>query len=180
MFRLIGFSLVALILVGCETTSSIPYDVSTANVISVEKSITSQGKKARVGSFIAASGVDESPMCRMMGDVVPSPGKTLTQFVQQAFEKELYAAKALDPDAPVLIEGVVQKLDFSSVSPAQWNIALNVKSSNGTSYSVETTYKFETSFSAWYACQNVADAFGPTVQTLLEKVVNHPDFPKLF
>ena len=46
-------------------------------------------------------------------------------------------------------------------------------------YDVSTEYEFKTSFSAIKACQNVVDAFQPTVSELLNKVVTHPQFSEL-
>lgn len=40
-------------------------------------------------------------------------------------------------------------------------------------------YKYDTSFDAWSACKNVADAFAPAVQELLGKVVSNPKFIQL-
>ncbi len=40
-------------------------------------------------------------------------------------------------------------------------------------------YRFDTSWSAYSACKNVADAFGPAVQELLHQVVTNPQFAKL-
>lgn len=57
-------------------------------------------------------------MCRLMGPVKVAPGKTMSTFIKEAFQEELFLAQAYDTNAPVKIEGQIQKMSFSSVSPA--------------------------------------------------------------
>ncbi|MDP9065845.1 MAG: hypothetical protein M3O06_08290 [Pseudomonadota bacterium] len=54
-----------------------------------------------------------------------------------------------------------------------------VRSSSSPGYSVSTKYDFGTSWTAYSACKNVADAFGPAVQELLKQVVDNPQFHAL-
>ena len=171
--------LITLILSGCSTTNSIPYKVSTANVISIQQTLQSQGKKVSIGNIVTAAGVDEHLMCRMMGEVKVAPGKTLPQYVKDAFQEELFAAQVYDPNAPTIINGKITALSFSSVSPANWIIEMEVSSSASPGYTVSIKYHYNTSWDAYSACKNVADAFGPAVQELLKQVVNHPQFALL-
>lgn len=168
-----------LFLSGCETTNSIPYKASTGNVISIQQTLQLQGKKVSVGTLSLAAGVEESPLCRLMGPVKVAPGKSLPQYIKEAFQEELFMAQVYSPNAPSIIEGRLEALSFSSVSPASWNITLNIKSNVSPGYTVKTTYPFDTSFSAYSACKNVADAFGPAVQELLRQVVTNPQFSAL-
>lgn len=164
---------------GCSTTNSIPYKASTANVISIQQRLESKGKKVSIGSIAPASGVEESPMCRLMGPVIVAPGKTLSQYIKDAFQEELFMAQVYSPNAPTTINGKIQALSFSSVSPAYWKIAMAVSSNTSSGYSVSIEYPFNTSWDAYSACKNVADAFGPAVQELLKQVVTHPQFSSL-
>lgn len=170
---LIGF------LVGCETTNSIPYKASTSNVIAIQQSLQVQGKKVSIGNIQMAPGVEESLLCRLMGPVKVSPGKSLSQYIEDAFQEELFMAQVYQPNAPATIEGRVESISFSSVSPANWEIALSVRSNVSPGYTVKTKYVFDTSFSAYSACKNVADAFAPAVQDLLKAVVTNPQFSSL-
>lgn len=167
------------LLSGCETTNSIPYKASTANVISIQQSLQATGTKVSLGAFTLAPGVEESPMCRLQGPVRVAPGKSLSQYIKEAFQEELFLAQVYQPNAPTVIDGRLEALSFSSVSPAAWNIVMSVKSNKYAGYTVAVNYPFETSFSAYSACKNVADAFGPAVQELLKQVVNHPQFSAL-
>ena len=177
----VGASGMALLLglSGCETTNSIPYKASTANVIAIQQNLKAENKKVSVGNIAMAPGVEESPLCRLMGPVKVAPGKSLPQYIKDAFQEELFAAGVYSPDAPTVIDGTVTALSFSSVTPANWNIAMTVKSNTLPGYTVTVKYEYGTSWSAYSACKNVADAFGPAVQELLKQVVNNPQFKTL-
>lgn len=164
---------------GCETTNSIPYKASTTNIITVQKTLQAEGKKVSIGSVSMAAGVDDSPLCRLNGPIKVAPGKSPAQYIKDAFQEELFAAGVYAPDAPTVISGTITSLSFSSVSPASWNIAMAVQSNTSAGYSVSTKYEFGTSWSAFSACKNVADAFGPAVQALLKEVVSDPRFAAL-
>ncbi len=171
--------ILAALLSGCETTNSIPYKASTANVISIQQSLQTQGKKVSVGKINLAPGVEESPMCRLNGPVKVAPGKSLPQYITDAFQEELFMAQVYQPNAPTVINGRLEALSFSSVSPANWDITMSVKSNTSAGYTVSVKYPFDTSWTAYSACKNVADAFGPAVQELLKQVVTHPQFGSL-
>jgi len=168
------------ILAGCETTNSIPYKASTSNIIAIKQVTAPKSLKVNVGTVELAGGVEEHPMCRLMGPVTVAPGKTLPQYIKDAFVEELYAAQAFDPQATNVINARIDSLSFSSVSPASWSIAVSFSSTAlPGGYGVAETYRFDTSFTAFSACKNVADAFGPAVQELLGHAVASPDFAAL-
>lgn len=169
----------ALVMVGCSTTNSIPYKASTTNVITIQNTLKASNSKVTLGTFSMASGVTEELMCRLLGPVKVSPGKTLTTFIKEAFQEELFLAQAYDTNAPVKIEGQIEKLSFSSVSPANWEISMRVTSNKSPGYTVAVKYNYNTSFDAFSACRNVADAFAPAVQELLRQVVSNPQFTQL-
>ena len=167
------------LLAGCETTNSIPYKASTANVIAIQQTLQAQGKKVSLGEITTAPGVDENPMCRLMGPVKVAPGRTLSQYIKDAFQEELFMAQVYQPNAPTVITGRLESLSFSSVSPASWSISMSVKSASSPGYTESVNYPFDTSYTAYNACKNVADAFGPAVQDLLKKIVTNPQFAAL-
>ena len=127
--------------------------------------------KIVVGSFSFSpdTGVNETPTCRLMGDVKVSPGKTMSQYVKEAFEKELYQAGLLDNRSPVNIQGSIEKLDFSSIAPANWYLTIRLESSNGAGVTVSNLYQFDTSFSAYGACHNVPMPLVPPCRRLSPK-----------
>lgn len=178
-YKLLLLASVSVIAAGCSTTNSIPYKASTENVIAIQQKLETQGKKVSVGKISMAPGVEESPTCRLMGPIKVAPGKSLDQYIKDAFVEELFMAKAYSAEAQSVINAKIENIKFSSFSPASWDIAMSVSSSNSPGYSVSINYGFSTSWDAYSACKNVADAFGPAVQALLGKVVSHPQFSSL-
>lgn len=177
--RIFGIVAASLVLGACSTTNSIPYKASTANVISIQNSLGESDQKVSVGSFRVAPGLNQDLTCRLMGPISVAPGKSIPAYVEEALQEELFLAKAYDPRSQVTINGEIRRLEFSSVSPASWDLALRVSSIKSLGYSVSVKYQFDTSFDAFSACKNVANAFGPAVQALLKEVVNDPLFPQL-
>lgn len=176
----VSIGALTLLLGACSTTNSIPYKASTANVISIQNSLGESNAKVSVGSFQVAAGVNQDLTCRLMGPISVAPGKTIPAYIEEALQEELFLARAYDPSSPIAITGQIQELSFSSVSPASWNLGLQVSSSQlPAGYSVSVNYQFDTSFDAFSACKNVANAFGPAVQALLKQVVNNPQFSRL-
>lgn len=173
-------SLAAVFLAGCSTTSTpVQYKASTRNVIQIEEYVRDTGAKVKTNEFTAAPGVESSPLCRANGPISLGSGKTPAEFIREAFQEELFLAKAYAGNAPVSIGGRIDKLSFSSISPASWEIDMTLTSSNGHSLQVENSHRFDTSWDAWSACKNVADAFAPAVQGTLSKAVNDPRFKTL-
>ena len=169
----------ALIVGGCATTNSIPYKASTNNVISIQNTFKSNNSKVSLGEFVLGNGVEQELTCRLLGPVKVAPGKPLSSYIKEAFQEELFMAQSYDSAASVKIDGVIEKIAFSSVSPANWEIVMRVSSNKFAGYTVAVKYEFDSSFDAFSACRNVADAFAPSVQELLKKVVTHPQFSQL-
>lgn len=164
---------------GCSTTNSVPYKASTSNVISMQNTFLSKGVKVRLGSFSMGAGVEENLLCRLMGPVTVAPGKGLSTYIKEAFQEELFLAQIYSSTAPNVIDGKIEKLAFSSVSPANWEISMRISSNNSAGYTTTIKYNYDTSFDAISACKNVADAFSPAVQELIKQVVANPQFAGL-
>lgn len=167
----------SLLVAGCETTSAYPYKASTENVLAFQSALS--GTPVRVGNFEAAPGIKTSPNCRLMGPVEVVPGKTMQQFIKEALQEELFMAQAYKTDAPVAINGRIDRIDLNTIGTGSWDIAMTVFSDRDPGYQVETKFPFSSSYSAVNACRNAAAAFSPAVQGLLGKVVAHPGFKKL-
>lgn len=171
--------LLAASLFGCETTNSIPYKPSTDNVILIQDALKDSGNKIRLNPFSITKQAEEGTMCRLMGPINVAPGKSIPEYIKEAFQDELFLAHKYATDGNVTIDGRIDELSFSSVSPAYWDIKMTVSSNKSSGYQVSTHYRFDTSFSAYSACQNVANAFGPAVQSLIKKIIQNPGFRKL-
>jgi hypothetical protein len=126
-----------------------------------------------------SQGVSEHVGCRLAGDVVVAPGKTPHDYIREAMKDELFAAQVYQPGAPVTLQGEIEDFGFSSVAPAHWLIRMHMRSNVSAGYTVDVNYDFDTSWTAYSACKNVADAFGPAVAQLIHEVVTNPDFPTL-
>jgi hypothetical protein len=168
----------AAVMSGCETTSAIPYTASTPNVLQFQSVLTSSNAKVKLGTFVDGEDVSELT-CRLMGPVDVSRGKTKAEYIKEAMQTELFLAQVYSVDSDIILNGKLDSVDFSSVSPASWKFGFTISSNKYAGYSVNTKYSFNTSYSAYSACENVADAFGPAVQDLINNIVTHPDFVKL-
>lgn len=169
----------ALVASGCTTTNSTPYKASVTNIIAIQQSVAAKGEKVSVGNIVMAPGVEERPLCRLMGPVKVAPGKSPTQYIKEAFREELFAAQSYSPTASTVINGEMKVLKFNSFSSAKWRMTMDVSSNISSGYSVSIEYPFSVSWGAMSACENVANAFGPAVQELLRRVVTHPNFTLL-
>ena len=167
------------VLVGCSTINSSPYRASPTNVVAVKQALGSSDTTLSLGSFSLAPGVEESLTCRLLGPIDVAAGKSVSQYVKEALQEELFLAGAYDPQSSIALSGQIERLGFSSVSPASWDISLRISSNKSAGYVTDVNYGFGTSFDAYSACQNVANAFGPAVQELLRRVVQNPAFSEL-
>lgn len=164
---------------GCSTVSSVAqYKASTKNVITIKDQVGTSDKKVKLADFTSAEGVDGT-WCRAVGPVSIGSGKTLAQFIGEALQEELFMAGVYSTGAPVTLSGHLDQAKFSSIAPANWEIALTLASSNGTSYQSKVRHNFSSSFDAISACKNVTDAFPAAVQETLKQAVSDPRFKAL-
>ncbi|NKB37709.1 MAG: hypothetical protein GKR93_11145 [Gammaproteobacteria bacterium] len=178
--RLICLSIICsvLLLSGCETTTSRPYSESTDNVLKFQSILGKADIKVHLGGFSENPEIGELT-CRLMGPVDVASGKSKAEYIKEAMQKELFLAQVYAVDSEVEITGLLDSATFSSVSPAFWELGFTISSDKSEGFSITTKYPFKTSYSAYSACQNVADAFGPAVQQLIDNIVSHPEFGRL-
>lgn len=168
-----------LTVVGCATTNSNSYKASTNNVITLQNNLKQNNIKVSLGSFALTNGTDDQFTCRMLGPLKVAPGKTIPTYIKEAFQEELFLAQSYDSNSKIVLEAQIDHLAFSSVSPAYWDISMRISSNNSAGYTVAVKYNFDTSWDAFSACKNVADAFAPAVQELLKQVVTNQKFGEL-
>ena len=168
-----------LFIAGCETTSSRPYKASTENIMAAQSAMKGSDAKVSIGNFSAASGVNIEPTCRALGALEVAPGQSPIEYIEDALQEELFTAGVLE-EGGTSINGVIEALEFNSFGTGSWDVALKLSSKNlPEGYTVSTHHEFKTSFSAINACQNVIDAFQPTVAGLLNEAITDPNFVKL-
>ncbi len=173
MKKIIVVLLGALSIVGCSTMQPPRYSVSVDNVQALKKI---GDNKLHVKDFTMTASFNSA--CRLMGPIEPADGLSIPDFISKAFNDELKMADKYS-ETGVRITGDVKKVSFNSMAGANWNIAIQLNSSNGNSLEVSNIYKFKSGFDAITACNATADALSPAVQDLIQKIVTNPEFFEL-
>lgn len=156
---------------GCAFNAS-PYGVSVKNVESIK---SSNIKPVAVAKFQSAKPGLTSITCRAAGPVTVAP--SFEAYIEQALIDELKLAGAYNPSSSIVLSGKLEEVDFSSgMTDGKWIFTLVVSNSRNESFTTKSTFGFSGSFVADRACQEVAQAFGPAVQKLIDDVVRDPKF----
>lgn len=114
----------------------------------------------------------------MVGPVEPPNGMTFAEYIRKAFIGELQIAEKYNPESNVVLTGNLDHIEMSSVS-GTWTIGMTLSSSNGRKVSKTTTYNFKTNFMGEIACQKVALALQPAVQSTIQALVTDSEFALL-
>lgn len=166
--------LAAALMAGCAFNVS-PYGASVKNVDSIKAAGI---KPVAVAKFQAANPGQSSITCRAAGPVNVKP--SFEAYIEQALIDELKLASAYDPNSPLVITGKLEEVDFSSgITDGKWVFALAVSNPRNESFTTRSTFPFSGSFVADKACQEVAQAFAPAVQKLIDDVVRDPRFKQI-
>lgn len=175
---LAGFAAVALS--ACETYSYSPYSSSTDNVIKISDALEGSGATVRLAEFSTASGVNDTPTCRMAGPIEVAPGSTMAEYIREAFQGELYEADAYASSSENTISGTLQRVQFGSTGTGRWGLSLKLESDlHPEGYTVGVDHPFSTSFSGNQACENGVRAFSSATRELLDEAISHPQFRQL-
>jgi hypothetical protein len=168
----------AVLLSACSTYTTPRYAINADTNVAL-KAIGASN--VAVGTFTGPSAFD--PSCRAAGPLAPPDGITHTAYLKKALEDELKVAGAYSASSPkVILTGAVNKLEFSSsrgLTGGSWDIDVSLNSSNGKSMAAVEHYEFESGFVADTACKQTAEAYMPTVQNLIGKIVRSPEFKGL-
>lgn len=172
IFALSAVMLVGL-LSGCAYKVS-PYGTTSTNQAALRKLGLSP---VAVKPFTGAENVPANDvMCRAAGPINASV--SYVTYIQQSLEEELKVAGLYDPNSPIILNGKVQQIDFSSgMSDGKWIFTLETSNSEtGKVAKTSSTMQFSGSFVADKACQETAQAFSQGVQQLMLDTFNNPDF----
>lgn len=165
---------IAALVSGCAYNAS-PYGASVKNVDAIK---SSNIKSVAVAPFTASKPGQSSITCRAAGNVNVAPN--FESYIEKAFIDELKLAGVYNPAAPLVLSGKLEAIDFSSgMTDGNWSFTLTVTNNRKESFTTTSTAPFSGSFSADKACQEVAQAFAPSVQKLIEDVVRNPKFKEL-
>jgi hypothetical protein len=174
MRRAYGILLVAAVLGGCPTYSAKPYASSAENVAALRTLDT----KINVGPFTSVQPDLGEMTCGTVGPITTPDGETYGVFIRKALVDELKSAAAFSERAPITLTAILNEIEASSTA-GTWNLSLTVNSSNGRSLTVKEQYTFTPSWNTYTACQQTAQALVPSVQALIGRLVQHPDFKRL-
>ncbi len=166
--------LAVFLLGGCAYNAS-PYGASIRNVETI-KSINI--KPVAVAKFQASKPGQATITCRAAGPVTVSP--SFESYIEKAFIDELKLAGVYDPNSSITLSGKLEEIDFSSgITDGKWMFTLLLSNARGEAFTTKSIFGFSGSFVADKACQEVAQAFGPAVQKLIEDVVRDPKFKQI-
>lgn len=175
MRRGIRSLLAVVLLTGCSSYAVPRYGVSVTNVAALKQT---GARKINVGPFTATGGSKTEITCRAVGPIKTPDERPFEEYVRKALIDELQVAELYAPSGQITLTGNLDMVDFSSTD-GKWKLGITVTSSNGRSLTVANTHDYETSFIGEKARALSAQAFGPAVQTLIGRLVHHPEFAAL-
>jgi hypothetical protein len=166
-----------LVFAGCSTYAASRYAISADTVRTLR---SFKGQTVSVGEFTAQKPGQSEITCRGVGPIKTPDGEPFEMFIRKALIDELTIAETYATNAPVVLTGRLDDIDFSSgMTDAAWKIALSIRSSNGKTLSVVENYRFKSSFVGETACNQTAHALMPAVQNVVGKLVRDPAFAEL-
>src|SRR5262249_40622253 len=171
----IEWLMVAALCMACSSYTGPRYGVSVTNVTALRQT---GGQKVNVKPFTATGESKKEITCRAVGPIKTPDERPFEEYVRKALIDELQLAGIYAESAPVSLTGNLDRIDFSSTD-GKWNLAMTVKSSNGRAVTGATDHPYDASFIGERGGARTAQAFSPAVQTLIGKLVHHPDFPGL-
>jgi len=176
-----SIKLMALLLVGLISTGCSSYNISkyNANIDNINNMKSIKGK-VNIGSFTAKEKAQSAIMCRGAGDVGFADKTPFVKYIKNALVTELKHAGKYNKNSKITINGYLDSIDFNSnMGTANWIFKLKASSNNSKSITVNTKYEFEGSFIADRACSEMAQAFVPAVQKLINDIIKHKNFRAL-
>lgn len=178
---LLVLGLAGLALSGCSTYRPPAYSASAENVLAIKAADPANievSVPAVTGPATLKSGKgDESIMCRGAGPVAPPEGQTFESYIHDSMVSELKLAGVYSEAAQKAIKLNITAMDFSSaLSGGEWDFTVDITIGSQAPYTVREGYKFDSSWVADKACQQVAQSLTPAVQELLKKVVTDDKF----
>jgi len=174
--KLIGLTaIIGILSTGCSYNVS-KYGASVENVNTIKR----LDKKINVQKITSNKPGLSSITCRAAGPVGTPDSMPFETYIRNALISELQLADKFDPKSNLVINGHLENIDFNSnIGMANWQFTLKATSNKNKSVLIKSTYEFSGSFVADKACQEVAQAFAPAVQKLIQDMVSNPRFKTL-
>lgn len=166
-----------LLFTGCSTVTVDRYNTIADNVNTLKEHDT----KLSVGSFTADKSIRKIP-CRLAANISMPDQEPIETYIQNAIKEEIKMAGMFSEHSPLKISANVSSVTVSSgMTDGHWTIILTVKNSAGQSIDITNRREYASSFAGAAACiHHMPKNFLPTVQELINKIINHPEFTTLF
>ena len=165
---LISSLAIAVSLTGC----SIPFPVYSPAGKNVQ-AIRSIPTDIEVGQF---SGNDTSVSCRLQ-QIGPENGETFASYIAKAINEEIIIAGGVQHDSKVALSGSLKSIDVDcGTLYAAWTIVMDISVNNQPPFSVKTVHEFDGNFMGAVVFNRAHMAFVPTIQDVVNNIINSEQF----
>lgn len=161
---------------GCTIYKTVPhYTPDPANAETVRAHIEIP---VNIGEFADASFRKELT-CRSLAIVEsPQDGWTYADAIRYALIDELTQAERFDPESPVTITALLNRIDFET-EKASWIIRMTLASSNGKTMTIEETHEYSATGMGEAACIQAASNYMPLLTRFMKNLLASPEFAEL-
>lgn len=166
--------LLAVLLAGCSITHPTPGYVTSTDNFFILRDL--KGSQINIGAFTASIPAKEKS-CRAASVATPDRGD-FSEYVRNAFVRELRGAGIYSPNAPITLTGNLDVLELAAFK-GEWNMTLTLKSSNSRSLTVSSKTSFDMVWDGKVACTRAANEFLRATQALVSNAVTAPGFVEL-
>lgn len=168
----------AILMSGCA--NKVPTYSNSAQNMRAVKTIAASAFPVNIGRFSATNEGESKVMCRLATPVGTPDGITFAKYIEDALTTEMEMGNMVDPKSKITVTGHLDKVYGSTMlGNAYWEFKLKVSSSNGKSFTVDSRYDYESSYTAYSACSEMQRSYLPAVQQLINQIVTHPQFGEL-
>jgi len=174
------FVIAGILFSGCSSFTASNYGVSVENVETLRAMSEQYETQFAVPEFTSYEPQKNAISCRGAGDVITPGGISFEKYITDALISELKLARIYSKKAETPIKGHIELIDFSSsIGNGVWVIKTKISSSQTSPFIVESVYSFDSALAGVKACQQVAQALSPAVQTFIKTLINDPRFIQL-
>lgn len=169
--------IIVLIVTGCSAIPVDRYHVLADNQLKIK----ALKQKFNVGRFTTTK-TDFEIQCRLANHIEMTDGKSFEGYIQNALEEELKMASMYSEDSKIIIEGHLNDIDVSSnPNDAHWTLNLTISNLDGQNFTIVHKREYKASFAGHIACGiDMPRSFTSTIQELIGKIINHPEFNRIF
>lgn len=161
---------------GCTIYKTVPH--YTPDPLNVETVRATVEIPVNIGEFADASFRKELT-CRSLAIVeTPEDGWTYADAIRYALIDELTQAERYDPESPVTITGLLNRIDFET-EKGSWIIRMTLTSSNGKTMTIEQKHEYNGIGAGEIACSQAASNYLPVFTAFMKQLLTSPEFAEL-